>query len=229
MNAGKVLACDEPLKLIAVRGAESLEEAFIGYMEDSIAAAAAGKGEDKAPVSAPAAEKAEPAPVHDKPSPWKLRFTRMLAYTRNETMQILRDPVRLAFAFVGSLLLMLVSSGSPWTSRISVMPHSISHPKAAHPIIRRSAAFFPYAAGHSATALKRLQSDEFRYSIPPTSAGISAGCRAGSLAVDWPTFRGDTVEQYVQGVHSPLRDPATAQNRSSERWPHRRAIHIKPH
>ena len=32
----------------------------------------------------------------------------MLAYARNETMQILRDPVRLAFAFVGSALLMLV-------------------------------------------------------------------------------------------------------------------------
>ncbi len=32
----------------------------------------------------------------------------MMAYAANETMQILRDPVRLAFAFVGSALLMLV-------------------------------------------------------------------------------------------------------------------------
>ena len=32
----------------------------------------------------------------------------MLAYARNEAMQILRDPVRLAFAFLGSALLMLV-------------------------------------------------------------------------------------------------------------------------
>ena len=37
-----------------------------------------------------------------------LRLQRLLAYCRNETMQILRDPVRLAFAFVGSALLMLV-------------------------------------------------------------------------------------------------------------------------
>ena len=36
------------------------------------------------------------------------RCGRMLAYARNETMQILRDPVRLAFAFLGSALLMLV-------------------------------------------------------------------------------------------------------------------------
>ena len=37
MNAGKVLACDAPQKLIDGRGARNLEEAFIGYMEDSIA------------------------------------------------------------------------------------------------------------------------------------------------------------------------------------------------
>ena len=37
-----------------------------------------------------------------------LPIGRMLAYSANETMQILRDPVRLAFAFVGSAVLMLV-------------------------------------------------------------------------------------------------------------------------
>src|SRR5262245_44285745 len=33
MNAGKVLACDAPQKLIEVRGANGLEDAFIAYME----------------------------------------------------------------------------------------------------------------------------------------------------------------------------------------------------
>ena len=42
MNAGKVLACDAPQKLIDERGAASLEDAFIGYMEDAIAEAAHG-------------------------------------------------------------------------------------------------------------------------------------------------------------------------------------------
>ena len=40
MNAGKVLACDAPQKLIDGRGASGLEDAFIGYMEDAIADAA---------------------------------------------------------------------------------------------------------------------------------------------------------------------------------------------
>ena len=43
MNAGKVLACDAPQKLIEERGAANLEEAFIGYMEDAIAEAAASE------------------------------------------------------------------------------------------------------------------------------------------------------------------------------------------
>ena len=37
-----------------------------------------------------------------------LPLRRMLAYARNETAQIQRDPVRLTFAFVGSALLMLL-------------------------------------------------------------------------------------------------------------------------
>ena len=51
MNAGKVLACDAPQKLIDARGAAGLEDAFIGYMEDAIAEAAPG-GENKEKASA---------------------------------------------------------------------------------------------------------------------------------------------------------------------------------
>src|SRR4030095_10504620 len=52
MNAGKVLACDAPQKLIEARGAANLEEAFIGYMEDAIdAAASGGKGEVTSPAA----------------------------------------------------------------------------------------------------------------------------------------------------------------------------------
>ncbi|RKH10399.1 ABC transporter ATP-binding protein, partial [Corallococcus sp. CA053C] len=40
MNAGRVLAADSPQKLIEARNADSLETAFIGYMEDAIAEAA---------------------------------------------------------------------------------------------------------------------------------------------------------------------------------------------
>ena len=55
MNAGKVLACDAPQKLIEARGAASLEDAFIGYMEDAIAEAApGGESKEQAPLAAAA-------------------------------------------------------------------------------------------------------------------------------------------------------------------------------
>ena len=48
MNAGKVLACDAPQKLIETRGTANLEDAFIAYMEDAITdAAPSGESKDK--------------------------------------------------------------------------------------------------------------------------------------------------------------------------------------
>ena len=58
MHAGKVLAADAPQKLIEARGAATLEEAFIGYMEDAIGEAVAGaSSQDKgAPAVSEAVE-----------------------------------------------------------------------------------------------------------------------------------------------------------------------------
>ena len=72
MNAGKVLACDAPQKLIEARGAANLEEAFIGYMEDAIGAASASGGKDKT-TSAPAADKK----VETSPAPQQLSGIRL--------------------------------------------------------------------------------------------------------------------------------------------------------
>jgi ribosome-dependent ATPase len=114
MNAGKVLACDAPQKLIEQRGAASLEDAFIGYMEDSIAEAPSSRGKAEAAATAGAAPR-NPRPPRrsagraaaSKPARWRCPDPDA-RYTHNETMQILRDPIRLTFAFVGSALLMLV-------------------------------------------------------------------------------------------------------------------------
>ncbi|WP_253902827.1 ATP-binding cassette domain-containing protein, partial [Corallococcus exiguus] len=55
MNAGKVLAADSPQKLIEARNADSLETAFIGYMEDAIAEKARAEGKDATPAPTPEA------------------------------------------------------------------------------------------------------------------------------------------------------------------------------
>ena len=115
MHAGRVLACDEPQKLIDARGARNLEEAFIGHMEDAIADGSAkstpAKEPPKAASSAPEPEAAKPAStaasVHGHTTSF-LPLRRLLAYSRNEAIQIMRDPIRLMFAFLGSALLMIV-------------------------------------------------------------------------------------------------------------------------
>ncbi len=103
MHAGKVLAQDRPQALIAAKGAASLEEAFIGYMEDAIDAPGVDTPETLGADDAPQARAGASASA---PAGFSVR--RILAYSARETLEVLRDPVRLAFAFLGSLLLLLI-------------------------------------------------------------------------------------------------------------------------
>src|SRR5262245_30163029 len=223
MNAGKVLACDAPQKLIEDRGAASLEEAFIGYMEDSIAEAAkSGKKPEPAAAAAEAAKPAAaPLAAHAKPSPWRLPLIRMLAYTRNETMQILRDPVQLAFAFVGSALLMLVFGFGITTDVEHIRYATFDQDQSPE-----SRAYLEQFAGSSRyftqgrpvrsadDALERLQSDDVSLviEIPPNfGRDLRRGDGPEVMAeVDGAmTFRGETVAQYAKGVHlGMLKDPS---------------------
>ena len=218
MNAGRVLACDAPQKLIEERKAQSLEEAFIGYMEE-------GAAEDAAklpsrPASAPAT--ASPTATTTKLSPWQLRLTRMLAYARNEAVQIVRDPIRLAFAFIGSALLMLVFGFGITTDVENIRWAALDLDQSPESRLyleqfAGSPRYFKRTpAAHSADeALKRLQSDDVSVvlEIPPGfGRDFHRGTGPEVLAqVDGAmTFRGDTVEQYVNGVHkTALADPAS--------------------
>lgn len=105
MHAGKVLAQDAPDALVRARGVSTLEETFIAYLED-----AAGEATTRAtPETVPIASAVTPAP-----QPGTLRshvlfnLRRMWAYARREGMEIRRDPIRLAFALLGPLVLMTV-------------------------------------------------------------------------------------------------------------------------
>jgi ribosome-dependent ATPase len=224
MNAGKVLACDAPEKLIEGRHAANLEEAFIGYMEDSMSAVAAqtaGKTEGATKVPEPSAE-AAPEPPTAKPAGMRLRLARMLAYTNNETAQIMRDPVRLMFAFLGSALLMLVFGFGITTDveniRYATLDQDQSPDSRAY--IDQFEASKPYflrrqPAQSFDEALKRLQADDVSLvlEIPPDFGKNFRRAREPQVLANVDgamTFRGDTVAQYVEGVHATtLKDPAT--------------------
>ena len=104
MHAGRVLVTEAPAELVKQRGAATLEEAFIGYLED-----AGARGESTtAPSQAP-----EPAPVPAEstlPRARRLPFSpsRTWSYTLRETLELRRDPVRATMALLGTAMLMFV-------------------------------------------------------------------------------------------------------------------------
>jgi ribosome-dependent ATPase len=223
MHAGRVLACDEPQKLIDGRNASGLEEAFIGYMEDAIAE---GKKETKsAKASADALPEALPdkakKPSHGQGPTLGSRAVRVRAYARNETVQILRDPIRLLFAFAGSALLMLAFGFGITTDveNIRYAALDLDQTPESREYLEQFAStprYFEKTAPVRSPeeALERLQSDDISLvlEIPPNfGRDLRRGNQPEVLAqVDGAnTFRGETVSQYSQGVHAAmLNDPA---------------------
>ncbi|RAM62541.1 multidrug ABC transporter ATP-binding protein [Herbaspirillum rubrisubalbicans] len=101
MHAGRVLVSATPEELVRQRGAASLEQAFIGYLED-----AAGKGD---PAPSPA-QNVISAPQTAKPRPGRLRTSlgRALSYSQRESLELRRDPVRATLALLGTAILMFI-------------------------------------------------------------------------------------------------------------------------
>ncbi|WGF90797.1 ribosome-associated ATPase/putative transporter RbbA [Marinivivus vitaminiproducens] len=105
MHAGKVLVTDTPAQIVADRRCTTLEEAFIGHLEDASEATQA-KG-DKS-VSAPPARPLVSAGQRKPSRAGGFSLRRMLSYTQRESLELRRDPVRAALALIGSVLLMIV-------------------------------------------------------------------------------------------------------------------------
>ena len=106
MHAGKVLAQGPPAQLVAERKAKNLEAAFIGYLEDAAAKSAADRPAVAAapPPEPPAAE----GPIEHSDTQGRFTFSRVWAFARREAIELMHDNVRMAFAILGPILLMIV-------------------------------------------------------------------------------------------------------------------------
>src|SRR5208337_2740531 len=107
MSAGKVLVVDAPAGVVERRHAATLEQAFIGYLEDAQKAQgdAPAAAQKSVPVEAGAA--AESGAAHSQTSSW-FSLQRMLACSYRELMELTRDPIRMTLAGVGSVILMII-------------------------------------------------------------------------------------------------------------------------
>ncbi|OLO09732.1 multidrug ABC transporter ATP-binding protein [Salinicola sp. MH3R3-1] len=100
MHAGKVLASDTPKALMTKRGLPSLEATFIAYLQDAVG--------EQAQVPAPEATEATPGTAAKTLKRKRFSLLRLFSYTRRETLELRRDPIRGGMALLGTLLLLFI-------------------------------------------------------------------------------------------------------------------------
>ena len=104
MHRGKVLAVGAPSALVAQRGAHTLEEAFISYLEEAEPEKPSAKAPSH-PVELSAASEA--AATRGFRIGW---LARLWAFALRESMELIRDPLRLGFAVLGPLVMLLATA-----------------------------------------------------------------------------------------------------------------------
>ena len=109
MHAGRVLVSDTPAALIAKRGAKTLEDAFIGYLEDAVAEGEPeGRGGEVGSSGAKCGGRA-PRPHRGRRSTRQFfDLRRMFSYAQREALELMRDPIRITLAALGSVILMFI-------------------------------------------------------------------------------------------------------------------------
>ncbi|KWA18926.1 multidrug ABC transporter ATP-binding protein [Burkholderia territorii] len=114
MHAGRVLASAAPAELVRLRGAATLEDAFIGYLSDAQHADADGaEGAGGAAADAPSDAgwlAAPPAAAGAGHADAWFSPARAGSYLWREVLELRRDPLRATLALFGSLVLMCVIS-----------------------------------------------------------------------------------------------------------------------
>ena len=210
MHAGKVLASDTPAGLCAARGEASLEAAFISYLEEATGVAKAGLA---APAVVPTAvDKPGLALVAQAGASPAFSLRRLLGYAYRESLELRRDPIRLAFALLGSVLLMFVLgygiSMDVEGLRFAVLDRDQSPESRAYvQNIAGSRYFIEHPPIVDTPDLdRRMNNGELSLALD-IPAGFGRDLRRGH----WPEigvwidgampYRGETVRGYVLGMH----------------------------
>ncbi|MBV2184253.1 MAG: ABC transporter permease, partial [Rhizobium sp.] len=228
MHAGRVLASDTPAALRASQHADTLEDAFIAYLEEveevgadgtvSRTGVGAGLPAMAAPEPALIAAKAAPTNLGEggptvPPAPTFFSLSRLLGIAHREALELRRDPIRLAFALVGSLLLMFVLgfgvSMDVENLRFAVLDRDQSPESRAYVRNVAGSRYFierpPIA--DAAELERRMASGELALAIeiPPRfgrDLRLHRQPEVGAWLDGALPFRGETARGYVLGLHA---------------------------
>ncbi|WP_342071770.1 ribosome-associated ATPase/putative transporter RbbA [Yoonia algicola] len=201
MHAGEVLVYDTPTSLAEGGGSDGLNATFIRYIEEAI-----GETLAKAPLPA----------LSDGKAPRRRMgagVTRLLAVSRREMLEVLRDPIRLAFAFFGSMILMLMFAYGISTD-IEDLPYAAfdqdrtPESRAYLANFEGSTIFTELPEVASAEQLReRMREGEVALAIEiPAGFGRAVTTGQPVNVAAWidgaNTSRAATIEGYVQGAHA---------------------------
>ena len=210
MHAGRVLESAAPQDIVAKRGAATLEEAFIGYLEDAA-------GTAQAPVSEAASGPTALLPVSAPNTPtWPTRLRQSLARIHStqwrEALELRRDPVRGAMALLGSLILMFVMgygiSMDVENLRFAVLDRDQTALSRAYTLNLAGSRYFteqpPIATYAELDARMRSAEISLALEIPPGFArDVARGqpVQIGAWVDGAMPQRAETVIGYAQGLH----------------------------
>ncbi len=210
MDSGRVLATDTPRSLVEARGAATLEDAFIGYLEEASGARAAAtmtqtRSEARRRSGAAGTERQASAGL-------SFSLRRLLACAIRETLELIRDPIRIGFALFGTTFLMLVFGFGISTDvnnlSFAVLDHDRSHESRAYLEEMRGSPYFVEKAplADYADLEQRLENGDIRAGIeipPGFGRDIARGRPAWVAAwVDGARpFIAETIHGYLEGMH----------------------------
>jgi ribosome-dependent ATPase len=209
MHAGRVLAVGTPQEIRAAKGAATLEDAFVAYLEEA-------SGEAPSPaartIAAPHTDVVKASVGRSAPQDGlSVSIGRFWAFARRETLELLRDRIRLAFALIGPLILML-TFGYGITFDVENLSFAVfdrDQSTESRQLIESFASSRYFREGpilrSEAEIDQRLRAGELRVAIdiPPSFGRDLLESRKPEVAffLDGAApFRAETARGYVQGI-----------------------------
>ena len=207
MHAGRVLDIGTPEELTERREAQTLEEAFITALEGELRA-----DEDTADTDALRNEVAAVAP-----NALQRAMSRLWAYTSRETLELIRDPIRMFFAIAGPIIL-LITMGfgiSFDVDKLSFAVNDMDHTPESRRLIEAFSSIPQFDQKDDFTALDALDQRMERGNLTvaleiPDGFGKALHQESApeiSLWIDGSMpFRGETAEGYALGLLTQFAD-----------------------
>ena len=210
MDSGRVLATGAPAELVKARGCANLEDAFIDYLADT----QGSKGDRAVPPPSLSGLPVAAAPVHvqTERSAW-FSLRRLLAYTIRESLELIRDPIRMGFALFGTAFLMAVFGTGISTDvnnlTFAVLDRDNSHESRTYLEELRGSTYFTEKAPivNQADLERRMQSGDITAAIeipPDFGRDLKKGVptEVGAWVDGAMPFRAETIRGYLQAAHS---------------------------